>query len=166
VASRDRPRVERTRKGEYRVRLPKAERDLLRRLPAQLRELISEHPSDPSLARLFPPAYEDDAAQQAEYERLTRDDLSDQRLEALRLMEDTLEAERLTEEQLAAWLGAVNDLRLVLGTRLDVTEDLYEEPVEDDDPRFPQLALYSYLGFLEEQMVEALAAGLPEDGVD
>jgi hypothetical protein len=166
VAFSDRHRIERTRRGDFRVRLPKAERDLLRTLPSQLRDLITERPSDPSLARLFPPAYEDDPAQQAEYLRLTRDDLSEQRLEALKLMEETLEAERLTEEQLAAWLGAVNDLRLVLGTRLDVTEDLYEEPIEEDDPRFPQLALYSYLGFLEEQMVAALSAGMPDDGVD
>jgi hypothetical protein len=152
------PRIERTRQGDYRLRLTRHERDALRSLPAQLRELLDT--DDPSLVRLFPPAYADDPASNADYERLTRDSLLAKRLQALRVMEETVDADRLTEEQLSGWLGALNDLRLVLGTRLDVTEDVYERELDPNDPRAPELALYAYLSWLQEQAVAALAAGL------
>jgi hypothetical protein len=75
-------------------------------------------------------------------------------------MEESAGATRVTEEQMSAWLAALNDIRLVLGTRLDVTEDLYERGLPPGDPRVPQFALYQYLGFLQEQVVEAVARGL------
>ena len=55
----ERRRIERTRTGDIRLRLPRDERALLRSLPAQLRRLLVEAPDDPSLERLFPPAYDD-----------------------------------------------------------------------------------------------------------
>jgi hypothetical protein len=154
------PRVERTGRGEYRLRLSAREREILRGLPRQLRELLET--DDPSLRRLFPPAYDGDPDRQAEYARLVRGELLRDRLEALAVMERTLEARRLTEEELTAWLGSLNGLRLVLGTKLEVTEEMYEEGLPDDDPRAEAFALYSYLGWLEEHVVEALAAGLDE----
>lgn len=151
----DRPRVERTRRGDFRLRLSRPERDVLRPLPAQLRDLLGT--DDPALRRLNPPAYADDSARQAEYDRLVRGDLHRERLEALATMERTIDAQRLSPEELTAWLGALNDLRLVLGTQLQVTEEMYEEGIPDDDPRSPAFGLYQYLGWLEEQVVEALA---------
>jgi Domain of unknown function (DUF2017) len=153
-------RIDRTRKGEFRLRLPAAEREALRAMPDQLRTLLVEAPGDPTLRRLFPTAYKDDPEREQEYRELMRDELLEQRLSSLRVMEDTVDADRLTEEQAVAWLSALNDLRLVLGTRLDVTEDTYAEEIDERDPRFPSLAMYSYLGFLEEQLVEALASAL------
>jgi hypothetical protein len=154
-------RIERTRKGEFRLRLPAAERDALRAMPDQLRTLLVQSPGDPTLHRLFPTAYQDDPELEEEYRGLMRDDLLEQHLSSLRVMEETVDADRLTEEQAVAWLSALNDLRLVLGTRLDVTEDTYGEEIEERDPRFPSLAMYSYLGYLEEQLVEALSSALP-----
>jgi hypothetical protein len=61
----------------------------------------------------------------------------------------------LTDEEAAAWLGVLNDLRLALGVRLDITED-YDGDVDDTDPRAPAFRLLSYLGWLEEQLLEAL----------
>ena len=61
----------------------------------------------------------------------------------------------LTEDQLNAWMGAVNDLRLVLGTRLDVTEDM--DAVQLDDPRAPAFAVYQYLTHLLSEIVNALS---------
>ena len=72
-------------------------------------------------------------------------------------MAETIDAERLTEDQILAWLGALNDLRLILGTRLGAADDDLPE-IEEDDPMAPAHALYHYLGFLEEQVVEALSA--------
>jgi hypothetical protein len=154
---RSQRRVERTGTGEFRLRLPESERRVLRGLPDQLRAVIDGN--DPAAFRLFPPAYADDPEANAEYDRLVRDDLLAERLDAVRVVEETVEADRLTEEQLGAWLSVLNDARLVLGTRLQVTEETYERTVPRTDPRAPALAMYFYLGWLEEQLVEALAGG-------
>jgi hypothetical protein len=155
-------RIERTRRGDFRLRLPPEERALLRSLPGQIEALLDS--DDPSVRRLFPPGYADDPELEAEYRRLVRGDLLAQKREALRTVEETVDAERLSEEQLTEWLGALNDLRLVLGTRLDVTEDMYEEGFPEKDPRAPAFAVYGYLGWLEEQVVESLAGGLDPAG--
>ena len=149
-------RVKRTRKGEYQLRLPPEERELLRQLPAQLREVLTS--DDPALRRLFPPAYKDDPALEAEYRHYMGDDLLASHERSLQAMEDTIDADVVDEEQLLGWLGALNDLRLVLGTRIDVTEDMYEREMEPDDPRAPAFAVYTYLGWLQEQVVDALSA--------
>jgi Domain of unknown function (DUF2017) len=152
-----RRRIERTRDGTFRLRLPSEERDLLRTLPAQLRSLLDEAPEDPSLERLFPPAY-DDAESEAEYRQLMRDELLDGRRRALEVVEETVEHDRLSPEQAQAWLTALNDLRLVLGTRLGVRDDELFERLDPNDPRAPALGLYAYLSWLQEQLVEALGA--------
>jgi hypothetical protein len=152
----ERRRIERTGKGEIRLRLPRDERALLRSLPDQLRRLLAEAPEDPSLERLFPPAY-DDAQDEADYRRLMGDELLEGRRRALRVVEETLDQDRLTREQAEAWLTGLNDLRLVLGTRLDVTEEMLLERLRPDDPNAFELSLYAYLSWLQEQLVEALA---------
>jgi hypothetical protein len=153
------PRIKRTHRGEFQVRIPQVERDVLRALPGQLRELLTggADASDPALRRLFPPAYPDEPALSEEFEQLVRDDLVEQRVEAIDTMERTIDAERLSEDELVSWLGAINDLRLVLGTRLDVTEDTTELEVPAGDPRAQMFALYGYLSYLEEEIVGALS---------
>jgi Domain of unknown function (DUF2017) len=153
-----RPRIERTRRGDYRLRLPAEEREVLRTLPGQLRELLET--DDPSLVRLHPPAYADET-EAAEFERLVGGDLLAGRRETLRILEETVDNDRLTEEQLDAWLRALNDLRLVLGTRLAVTEESYGEPVDPRDPLAPERALFGYLSWLQEEAVAAIASGYP-----
>ena len=155
-------RVKRTRKGQYQLRLPAEERDLLRTLPAQLRQLLVEGGDDPALRRLFPPAYLGEPEREAEYRQLMGDELLASRQAALDVMEATVDAEVLEEEQLLGWLNALNELRLVLGTRLDVTEDMYDQEVDPDDPRAPGLALYGYLSWLQEEVVVALSGSLPD----
>jgi len=154
-----RRRIERQRDGTIRLRLPAEERDVLRALPGQLRELLGT--DDPSLVRLFPPAYAEDREADDEYGALVRDELREDRLDALQVVEATLEAEQLDEKQLAAWLDALESLRLVLGTQLDVTEETYAHDLDPSHPAAPALALYGYLSWLQEQAVEALSAGLP-----
>jgi Domain of unknown function (DUF2017) len=151
-------RIQRDRKGGFRLRLPQEERALLATLPAQLREVMQT--DDPSLRRLFPPAYADDAEADDEYRRLMREELLEGKLAALRVVEESAYAEHLTEEDLEGWLGALESLRLYLGTQLDVSEATYAEELDPDDPSAPALALYGYLSWLQEQAVEALSAGL------
>jgi hypothetical protein len=144
--------------GEYRVDLQDNEREVLRVLLDDLRDLLLEG-SDPSLRRLFPPAYGEDEQRNAEYQALAHDELLQRRLGGLDLMTHTLDQEVLDEEQLADWLRAVNELRLVLGTQLDVTED--DEPrIERDDPEAPRKHLYEYLGWLLDDIVTALSSSL------
>jgi hypothetical protein len=146
-------RIRRGRDGRYRLRLPADERALLRGLPRQVLELVAA--SDPSTRRLFPPAYADDQEAEAEYQDLMRDQLLDHHRHALEIMEATLDADHLDEEQLVAWLSALNDLRLVLGTRLGVTEDMTAVP--PGDPNAAAFYLYSYLTWLQTTVVDLLA---------
>jgi hypothetical protein len=152
-------RVKRVRGGRFALRITGAERDVLRLLPAQLRQLMTgqDAGANPDLRRLFPTAYPDDPEKAAEYDAMVRDDLVAERLAAIDVMERTIDSDRLSEEELLAWLSSINDLRLVLGTRLDVAEDLSELDVTPDDPRAESLALYAYLSILEEDAVAALS---------
>ena len=90
-----------------------------------------------------------------------RGELLEGKLAALRVVEKTAAADHLTGEQLEAWLGALESLRLFLGTQLDVTDATYEQELEPDDPDAPALALYGYLSWLQEQAVDALSSSLP-----
>jgi hypothetical protein len=150
------PRVRRTRRGGFELRLPDGERELLRSLPEQLRQALPT--DDTGVGRLFPPAYMDDPVREDEYRRMVREDLMTEHLQALQVMEETIDARHLSEEQVTSWLGALNDLRLVLGTRLNVTEETYQEEMDPEAPDTPAYALFFYLGWLEEQIVEALAS--------
>ena len=155
-------RIQRDRKGGYRLRLPAEERELLRWLPEELHELLRAEgrTPDPSLRRLFPPAYADDKDADDEYRRLMRNELLEGKLEALQVVVQTADAEHLTSDEMEGWLGALESLRLYLGTQLDVTEETYDVALHADDPRAPALALYGYLSWLQEQAVEALSSSL------
>jgi hypothetical protein len=149
--------VRRQRDGTFRVRLRPEERQLLAALPDQLDDSLES--GDPSLRRLFPPAY-DDAGDDRDYRGLVGAGLLEGKRAALRALADTAQLEQLDERQLEGWLGALESLRLVLGTQLDVTEDTYVGGIDPADPHAPRLALYHWLSWLQEEVVQALAAGL------
>jgi hypothetical protein len=153
-------------KDRVRVRLAQDEVAVLRGLPDQLRTVLGEDEDEPVNRRLFPPAFLDvaDVERDAEYRRLMHDDLVKEKLANLDLVTASLErgspsvrrwTVELTDEEATAWLGVLNDLRLALGVRLDITED-YDGDVDDTDPRAPAFRLLSYLGWLEEQLLDAL----------
>ncbi|MEI7761130.1 MAG: DUF2017 family protein [Thermoleophilia bacterium] len=154
-------RIQRDRDGGYRLQLPAEERELLRLLPGQLREVLPT--GDPSLRRLFPPAYTDDSEANDEFRRLMRDELLEGKLAALRVVEETAGADHLSGEQLEAWLGALESLRLFLGTQLDISEETGGQELDPDDPDAPALALYGYLSWLQEEAVAALSSSLDSD---
>ncbi|APE21860.1 MULTISPECIES: DUF2017 domain-containing protein [Streptomyces] len=143
-------------------------------LAALFAEGPSKPPSDPALKRLFPDAYGDDSeelrAAASDFRRYTENDLRARKREdalvVVRVL-DSLSAEaageggavlKLTPDESRAWLGALNDLRLTIGTRLDVKDDdgeqLYRLP--DSDPRKPMVMAYLWLGALQESLVETL----------
>lgn len=154
-------------------------------LDALFTEGPSEPPSDPVLARLFPDAYggpgapggpeapeaERSAAEaSAEFRRYTEHDLRARKREDGLAMVHALDrlspggdggaVLTLAPEDSRRWLGALNDLRLAIGTRLEVTDDedgngLYRLP--DSDPRKPMVMAYLWLGGLQESLVETLS---------
>jgi hypothetical protein len=141
--------------GRYRLRLPEEERTLVKGLLGDLRALLTLDAGDPRVRRLYPEAYAEDPDQQAEYQRLTREELQGGRLAAVDVVEATVDDTELTADQLTAWMHAVNALRLVLGTMLDVKEDDQPLALDRDDPDAPTMALYGYLGLLLDEIVDA-----------
>ncbi|MGX4691945.1 DUF2017 domain-containing protein [Streptomyces sp. JNUCC 63] len=142
----------------------------------------SEPPSDPVLMRLFPDAYcgpeeppgtPQDAAERrahsAEFRRYTENDLrAGKRENALAMIHSLNELApageggavlELSVEDSRRWLGALNDLRLAIGSRLEITDeddtdDLYL--LSDEDPRKPMVMAYLWLGGLQETLVSTL----------
>ncbi|PKT68522.1 DUF2017 domain-containing protein [Streptomyces populi] len=142
----------------------------------------SEPPSDPVLKRLFPDAYsgpgveadtpeqaEEQRAHSAEFRRFTENDLRAGKRENALAVIRSLDALtpggdggavlELTADQSEQWLRALNDLRLAIGSRLDVVDEedtdlLYRLP--DEDPRKPMVMAYLWLGGLQETLVATL----------
>jgi hypothetical protein len=128
-----------------------------------------ETPRDPALLRLLPNAYRDDDEAAGEFRRLTEADLRATKRGALtQIVTDLVASEsqqrggsvRLDLEAAAAagWLPALTDVRLALGTRIGVTEDMEDErmslPV--DSPRYAEIATYDWMSWLQDAMVRAL----------
>ena len=122
----------------------------------------AERPDDPALARLFPDAYLDDAEAAAEFRRFTERDLRETKVAHAQTALETLrrsgEKVTLSADEAAAWLGALNDVRLALGTRLGVTEEGMAElaSLPDDDPRAATFHIYDWLTYLQESLVHAI----------
>jgi hypothetical protein len=143
----------------------------------------SEPPADPVLRRLFPDAYSDpekapDSPAQAEerreysaeFRRYTENDLrAGKRENALAVIRslDALSSAagdggavlKLTPDESRQWLGALNDLRLAIGARLEITDEddtdlLFRLP--EEDPRKPMVLAYLWLGGLQETLVSTL----------
>ncbi|MBR7839535.1 DUF2017 domain-containing protein [Actinospica durhamensis] len=120
-------------------------------------------PQDPALARLFPNAYPEDEQASAEFRRYTESDLRSGKRDRIRRALETLGTGQggkfdMDEEQAQCWLGALNDLRLVLGARFGLSDD-GQEPGGDLAPEDPMQVLvpaYYYLGYLQESLIEAL----------
>jgi hypothetical protein len=117
-------------------------------------------PQDPVLARLLPDAYADDVERAAEFRRYTEDELRTAKREAAHAVLQSLPEKGgrvvLDDTMTDAWLGALNDLRLALGTRLEVTEESYRE-LEGLDPttrRARELSVYLWLGWLQETLID------------
>ncbi|WP_409057934.1 DUF2017 domain-containing protein [Streptomyces sp. SYP-A7185] len=141
----------------------------------------SEPPADPVLQRLLPDAYggpgsEEGAADadelraySSEFRRFTENDLRAKKrddalvvirsLDALTSMGEGGAVLKLSPDESRHWLGALNDLRLAIGARLEVTDEddtdvLYRLP--DSDPRKPMVMAYLWLGGLQETLVATL----------
>lgn len=155
----NRPVVERTDQG-YVVRLAEQDISLLLRLLAELRGLLQS--DDPQVAplvrRLFPPAYHLDDEADAEYQRYMREELMTSRLGGMDAVTDALRAGRpLSDGEITGFMQSLNNVRLVLGTLLDVGEDHDPTDVDDDHPMVAEHQLYNYTSWLLEMTVQAIS---------
>ena len=153
----------RARGGLVVARLDPAEAGIVGLLLDQLDQLLSADAGDvgddPVLARLLPDGHRSDPALAADYRDLTESALRSGKTDDLAMVRASLPDGggelRLDPDEAGAWLRTSNDLRLALGTRLDVGEDT--EPPEDfTDERDHQLGVYYWLTAVQGSLVDAL----------
>lgn len=158
------PPVRRVGPGRLVLRLDPHERRILASLVAELHAELEDPESAAtggSLARLYPPAFPDDPEAEAAYADLVLADLVDTRRDRVAVVEATLDAQDLDDAQAAAWLGTLNDLRLVLGSSLGIEDGDDARTPDPDDPDAMREAVFAYLGWLVAAFVDALADALP-----
>jgi hypothetical protein len=157
--------VVRTGREEYELRLEAHERRILGSIVAELRaELDDPAGMAPggALARLYPPAFPDDPEMSGAYADLVHADLAATRRERVTVVEASLDAGTLDQDQASAWLGVLNDARLVLGTSLGIDEPSSDGLPDGRDRQSMRHAVFAYLGWLVGAFSDALAEGLPE----
>jgi len=154
--------------GEVRAVFEPVEAALLAQLAGQVAGLLEERhggaAADLAILRLLPDAYPDNAEASAEFRRFTADELSEKKLRNARILiaDCTTAAEadapttiRLDSASVGAWLRSLTDVRLVLATRLGITEDGDVAP-DDDQEALMLTNVYDWLGFVQDSLVSAL----------
>jgi len=167
----------------YLANFTEAEREVLVNLTEQIIELLAERvdhhnddplaamvgitahdtpPDDEVLLRLLPNAYADQV-DASEFRRYTESTLRQKKQAHAMAMRMHLKAAvdgvaELDHDSANAWLGAMNDVRLALGVRLKVEENTHQELelLAPDDPMRGVYAVYSWLGWLQESLIDAL----------
>ena len=121
-----------------------------------------ELPTDPVVARLLPDAYKDDPEKAGEFRKYTESSLREAKKYFAQTLLDTLPPSggrvRLTGDQARDWMRALNDVRLMFGVRLEVTEDFEEQlaALAPDDPKVAAFEVYGWLGAVQESLVRAM----------
>jgi Domain of unknown function (DUF2017) len=126
----------------------------------------SAPPDNPTLQRLLPDFSKPDDAEPDATDRLNsalRSLHEPEIIEAKRVAAQQLLATvpedggrfELTEDVANAWIAAVNDIRLALGTMLDIRPN-GPDRLPDDHPMASHFDVYQWLTFLQEYLVLAL----------
>ncbi|MEX0767831.1 MAG: DUF2017 family protein [Microthrixaceae bacterium] len=147
------PPFKKRRSGRYSVNLSEDERQMIQNLVLDLRELLTT--DSPMLQRLFPPPYGENEERNQGYSALAGSELVERKFSSLDCVSTTISAEDLSEEEVEAWMRSINDIRLVLGTVLNVSED--NEFEASDEAMQGMHNTYEYLGMLLERIVRALS---------
>lgn len=144
---------------------------VLRKVAEEVVGLLTEgfDHDDPVVGRLFPDAYPNAPRESADFRRFTEGDLKTLKIDQAGAIIAALPEEgggevRLDPEAAEAWLRALNDARLALGIRLEITDDTlldmeFDEAVREDpaSPRVFQLSVYSYLGYLQDSLLSCVS---------
>lgn len=133
---------------------------------AELTGIRSGHsraPEDQVLARLLPDFHREDPELSSMLRSVREPELIEAKRAAATVVLDTCPADggrvELTVEQADAWLSALNDVRLALGTTLGVTEDMPEDMPEDESAA-AHMGVYQWLTFIQDALVQTRATAL------
>ena len=178
-----------TRHGEelFVAQFSDSEKEVLINLSQQIIELLAERvdhndqdplaamvgitfhdspPDDEVLLRLLPNAYAD-GVDASEFRRYTESVLrTKKQAHAMSIRTMLMSSEdgsiELNHDLANAWLGGINDIRLALGVRLNVEKNTHEELelLAPDDPMRGVYGVYSWLGWLQGNLLQALMDGL------
>jgi hypothetical protein len=141
--------------------------DLFDDLEKMFTEATAESPKtpvDPVLARLLPDAYSDDDEAAGEFRKYTESSLREAKKYFAETLLDSLPpgggTVKLSADQARDWLRALNDVRLMFGVRLEVTEDFEDQlsALAPDDPKVAAFEVYGWLGEMQESLVRAIWA--------
>ena len=148
-----------TKRGGAKMRLDAGEPTLLRSMLEELAVVVAaEDVADAAVDRLYPAAY-DKADDAAEYRALTEATLRSERLERIEQCAGELATGThvldVSGEAGDRWIRVLNDLRLVLGTKLGVTEE-WDHAVDPSDPEHVPQAAYIWLTAVQDSLVRAL----------
>jgi hypothetical protein len=145
-----------------RVRLEEHEADVVRNLLLEMGTMLDTGThNDPVLERLFPHAYTTESDENS-YREMVGSDLERAKKRALARMGENI-GERgsvdvpLSREEADDWLTALTDIRLAIGTRLDVDEEMMGEELDPEDAKAPALAVLHWLGWVQESLIERLS---------
>jgi len=178
-----------TRHGEelFVAQFSDSEKEVLINLSQQIIELLAERvdhndqdplaamvgitthdspPDDEVLLRLLPNAYAD-GVDASEFRRYTESVLrTKKQAHAMSIRTMLMSSEdgsiELNHDLANAWLGGINDIRLALGVRLNVEKNSHEELelLAPDDPMRGVYGVYSWLGWLQGNLLQVLMDGL------
>ena len=119
---------------------------------------------DLAVARLFPDAYSDDDEAALEFRRFTERDLRAGKVHNAQVIVASCRSASatplvVTDEAATSWLGFLNDARLIIGTRLGITDDSRDEfdQMDESDPRFSMAHIYDWLTYLQDSLITALS---------
>lgn len=146
-----------SRDGQITIRLDDTLRALLGQVTEELREILLV--DEPDLTRrLYPTAYPQDDELESDYREMVHDQLLMQRLDGIDRMQATIDDETIDLETADSWMNTINQVRLVLGTQLDVGEEQTE--IDEDDPQATNLVVYQVLSHILEELTHARMGAL------
>jgi hypothetical protein len=143
-----------------RLRLEPGEAEVLRQLIDELLDVLRGEEADDRVSqRLFPDAY-DSAEDTAAYNELVSDQLRRDKIGSLQGVRNDLGRDgvdiTLSRPSSERWLTVLTDVRLALGTRLEMTEQKMAADLDPQDPQAPWLAVLHWLGWVQESMLQAM----------
>lgn len=153
------PEIEVLSSGRLRVRFEEGGARLLRELLEGLESSLDHRlPEDPAMARLFPAASADEDEARA-FDALVGEELHRTKLEDLRALQTALGDEEhpelvLDRQETDRMLRVLNDVRLTIGARIDVTEEDLGRELDEDDPRSGPIWLLDWLAWTQAMLLE------------
>ena len=141
--------------GSYKIEIANWQKELFRNLVGEVNGIISDG-KNPLGNLLFPTAYQNDIDANNEFDFLTKSDLEESHLLALRILEEVPEVGEVSEETLLKMMQAINILRLVLGSRLEITDEDIPIEITEDDPDRSLWLIYHLLGENLSRIVDSM----------